>query len=241
MEEIIDKAYEVFSKYRPDRPLDVCTDCCMTVQAEERLANLPLRQIPIELLSEYNDSAKPEKTRIEEVKYFLPRYLDFISGYKFPSHAIERSLSRLTPFDKAEWTKTELELIKAFATAFFNQTLRIYPIPLHNDKIDAVLIMFWHAGFSIEELLRIWEQADTIQSTLHFNDLYFHSFNEYNRNELSNSFGDKNLSIILTQWLNNEKTKEIFEERIEKAILSNFNIDEQDLNELNLLYEIVRT
>lgn len=241
MKETVEKAYELFSKYRADRPLDVCTECCMKIEDEGRLASLPVREIPVELLSEYNDSAKPEKTRIEEVKHFLPRYLDLISEYKFPTHSTEISFSRLLPFDKSEWTENELGLLEKFATEFFNQTLQTYPIPSFNDRIDTILIMFWRADFDIVRLLRLWERTDTLQSVLHFNDLYFQGFNEHNRNELFSSFGDKELSNILTNWLENEKTKEIFETRIERIILGDFDIDERTLNELNLLYEIVRT
>jgi hypothetical protein len=164
-----------------------------------------------------------------------------ISEYKFPTHSAELSFSRLLPFDKTEWTENELELLENFATGFFTHTLQIFPIPSFNDRIDTILIMFWRAEFDIVGLLRIWENTDTLQSILHFNDLYFHGFNEHNRSKLFSSFGDKELSIILTNWIENEKTKGIFEERVEKVILGNFDIDEQTLNELNLLYEIVRT
>ncbi len=241
MKETVDLAYETFSKYRVDRPLDVCTDCCMKIEDEGLLVSLPVREIPVDLLSEYNDSAKPEKTRIEEVKHFLPRYLELISEYKFPSHSAELSFSRLVPFDKTEWTATELNLLENFVTDFFTQTLKTYPIPSFDDSIGTILIMFWRADFDIAELLRVWEKTDTLQSVLHFNDLYFKGFNKHNRSELFSSFGDKELSNILTNWVETEKTKEIFEERIEKVILSDFDMDERTLNELNLLYEIVRT
>lgn len=101
--------------------------------------------------------------------------------------------------------------------------------------------MFWRAHFDIVRLLRLWERTDTLQSALHFNDLYFQGFNENNRSELFSSFGDKELGNILTNWLENEKTKKNFETRIEKIILGDFDIEEKTLNELNLLYEIVRT
>lgn len=63
MKETVDLAYEIFSKYRTDRPLDLCTDCCMKIEEEEEelLASLPVREISVELLSEYNDSAKQRK------------------------------------------------------------------------------------------------------------------------------------------------------------------------------------
>jgi hypothetical protein len=240
LKETVDKAYEIFSKYRANRPLDVCTDdCCMKVEDEERLASLPVRQIPVELLTEYNDSAKPEKTRTEEIKHFLPRYLELISAFNFPTHSTELSLSRLIPFDKNEWTETELQLLETFSKEFFKHTLRTYPIPSFNDRIDSILIMFWRAEFNLERLLGIWEQTDTLESLLHFNDLYFHGFKEYNRSELFSGFGDKELSDRLTTWIENEKIKETFAYRIEKTILGGFQLEEQTITELDLLYEII--
>jgi hypothetical protein len=242
LKETLDKAYEIFAKYQANRPLDVCTDdCCMKVEDEGRLANFPVNEIPIELLAEYNDSAKPEKTRIEEVKHFLPRYLELISQFRFPTHSTELSFSRLIPFDKNEWTKQEFEILVNFSTDFFRHTLLTYPLPSFNDRIDSILIMFWRAKFNLEKLLMIWEQINTVESLLHFKDLYFHGFKEYNRSELFSSFGDKELNNKLIDWIEKEKTREIFEKHIERAILGNFELDEKTLNELNLLYEIIRT
>jgi hypothetical protein len=213
----------------------------MKVEDEGRLANLPVKQIPIELLTEYNDSAKPEKTRIEEVKHFLPRYLELISEFNFPTHSTELSFSRLIPFDKSEWTKTELELLDTFTKDFFRHCLSNYPIPSFNDSIDTILIMLWRAKFDIDRLLKIWEQTDSLESVMHFRDLYFEGFAQYNRTKLSSGFGDRELSEKLKNWIENEKTKEIFAERIEKTILGEFKLEEKTLNELNLLYDIVRT
>src|SRR5262245_29372956 len=110
LEEIIEQSYRLFATYKVTRPLDVCTDdCCMSPADEARLATLPVKSIPKELLEEYNDEAKPEKTRIDEVKHFLPRYLDLIGQFQFPTHSTELSFSRLVPFEKSEWTSDELD------------------------------------------------------------------------------------------------------------------------------------
>lgn len=242
MKETVEKAYELFSKYRADRPLDVCTDeCCMKVEDEGLLASLPVRQIPVDLLRVYNDSAKPDKTRIEEVKHFLPRYLDLISEFNFPTHSTELSFSRLTPFDKSEWTETELEILEIYSKEFFRKCLNTYPIPSFNDRIENIIVMFWRADFQIDKLLEIWEQTDSLESVLHFNELYFQGFNDYTNNKISSAFADNKIGEIMTNWMESENIKVVFKERIEKLILGDFDIDEKTLNELNLLYEIVNT
>ncbi|WAC15167.1 hypothetical protein [Dyadobacter pollutisoli] len=239
--EIIDKSYELFAKYMPTRPLDICTDCCMTPEKEFKLASLPVRQIPKNLLAEYNDGAKPEKTRIEEVKHFLPRYFDLLGQFEFPTHSTELSFSRLTPFDKIEWTKDELELLNQFSVEYFKHCLSIYPLPCFNDRIDTILIMLWKAGFNIGDLLTIWENENTKESTLHFRDLNFHGFDQYNHPKLSSAFGGKELADILLIWLDTETVKQTFAATIEQLIIENKYLADTDINELNLLYDIIRT
>lgn len=238
LKEIIDSAYEIFSKYRANRPLDVCTECCMDIAEEAKLASLPVGQIPVELLSNYNDSAKPEKTSIEEVKHFLPRYLELISEFNFPTHSAELSFSRLVPFDRIEWTESEFEILGIFAKEFFKHCLSIYPIPSFNDRIDTILIMFSRAKFDINSLLGIWEETDNLESILHFKDLYFNGFN-MRKTKLSNSFADGELNEVLSKWIESKKVNDIFRKRIEEVILGDFDVEENAMNELNLLYNII--
>lgn len=238
--EIIDKSYVLFAKYHPTRPLDICTDCCMTPEDEAKLASLPVKQIPKDLLADYNDGAKPDKTRIDEVKHFIPRYFDLVSQFEFPTHSTQLSFSRLIPFDKTEWTKEELELLNQFSKEYFKHCLSTYPIPSFNDRIDTILIMLWKGGFNVHDLLTIWENERTKESTLHFRDLRFHGFDQYNQQKLFSAFGDKELVDILHTWLNTEKVKQNFADNIEQLILEQGDLGDSDINELNLLYEIIR-
>jgi hypothetical protein len=230
--ELIDKAYQLFAKYKPTRPLDVCTLCCMAPEREAQLASMSVRHIPKDLLAEYNDSAKPAKTRIEEVKHFLPRYLDLMVHFDFPTHSTELSLSRFAPFDQAEWIAEELELLHQFSMEYFKHCLTLYPLPAFTGDIDSILIMFWKAGFNIVDLLTIWEKNQSKESALHFRDLYFSGYN--------NPFGDQVLAAVIQSWLDNAQVKQHFEVTIETLILEEAELAENDLNELNLLYEMIR-
>lgn len=240
LKEIINRTYQEFSKYAVVLPLDVCTNCCMTIEETTKLVSLSVDSIPQELLSKYNDSAKPEKTRIEEVKHFLPRYLELISEFNFPTHSSELSFSRLVPFDKNEWTKCEFEILLNFQAEYFRHCLNTYPLPSFGDKIDSIIIMFWIGGIGIEELLGIWEQTESITSDLHFKDLYFQGFDQYNRKKLLNNFGDKELCEKLTNWVHDNKVNRIFQDRIEKIILNNTELEDQTIYEFNLLYEMIQ-
>lgn len=236
LEKIIKRSYELFSNYEVNSPLDICTHCCMPKENERLLAALPIKDIPIELLTEYNDGAATEKTPINEVKHFLPRYLALIGKFEFPSHSAELSLKRLNPFNKKEWNDEELILLKKFAAAFFKKCLSVYPLP-NRDSIDSIIIMFGKAEFELTELLAVWETETTLESVLHFRDLYLFGFN--NKNKLSNAFGENKISLIVRNWIDDKIVKQKISATIEKLIMEDNKIPEKDSNSVELLYEMM--
>jgi hypothetical protein len=203
-----------------------------------RLARLPVRSIPCDLLTEYNDSAKPAKTSVTEVKHFLPRYLELVSQFQFPSHSCELSFSRLTPFDKNEWTPAEQRLLDDFSGAFFSKCLSAYPIPAFGESIENILIMFRRAGFNIARLLSIWEEDKTKESVLHFRDLHFHAFTN-DRKKLTNTFADTELAVLLSNWMGQSRVKAKFAAAIEALFMTENSLNEKDTQELNLLYDLI--
>jgi hypothetical protein len=237
LEEIINQSYVLFEHYSAERPLDVCTVCCMAIEDEIRLAGLPVKDIPQDLLANYNDSAKPVKTSIEEVKHFLPRYLDLVGQFKFPSHSSELSFSRLRLFDKKEWPPAEWQLLGDFAEAFFRKCLSTYPLPSF-ERIENILIMLWRTGFEIQELLTIWGKDRTQESVLHFRDLYFYAFTN-EKKKLVSSFSGPDLAVLLSGWMEQAMVKENFSAAIEALFMMKNDLNEKDSNELNLLYDLI--
>ena len=239
LSDIVDEAYKLFANYLAARPLDICTECCMTEQDEAKLSALPVNQIPKDLLSDYNDGARTHKTNIEEVKHFLPRYLELVSRFEFPTHSAELSFSRLTPFDSTEWKQRELDMLGEFSQVYFKHCLTLYPLPCNNADITNILIMLWKGCFDIHEILQIWKNEKTKESLLHFRDLYFYGFDEWNRSKIRSPFGDKDLAEILASWMDEASVREHFSKTIEDLIMTTDTIAEADLNELNTLYEIL--
>jgi len=241
--EITERAYKLFSGYYPKRPLDICTHCCMLPEEESVLASMDVRKIPETLLATYNDGAKSAKTGIDEVKHFLPRYLELISLFRFPSHSAELSLTRLQPYDKSEWTEEESHLMREFSCIYFRQCLAVYPLPSYSDSITSILVMFCgkESGlkelFPIRPLLEAWENEKTASSVLHLRDLYFYGFDQHNRTKMSNTFGDRELACLLNDWLETETVRQHFQEAIEQLILTDDSMRESDTNDLSLLYE----
>lgn len=236
MNSIIQEAYQLFQPYKAVVPLDICTDCCMASNDANLLANLPVKEIPKNLLMEYNDGAATAKTPIDELKHFLPKYLELIWNFDFPSHSTEIALKRLAPFNLTEWTATELNFLERFALVFFNRCLSIYPLP--EEDIDSILIMFWRGQFQLTELLNSWQAETSLSSTLHFVDLYLEGFKR-NPLKMSNSFGDETLAKELRTWLDDDKTQKIMKDKIEQIIMNESCSNDSQLNQLNLLYELL--
>ncbi|MES2732348.1 MAG: hypothetical protein V4714_11380 [Bacteroidota bacterium] len=238
LKETVEKLYEQFSTYKAVRPLDICTYCCMSIENEELLASLLVREIPKDLLAEYNDGASTAKTPIDELKHFLPRYLELISQFEFPTHSAEIALRRLTPYDETEWSEQELKLLRQFSLDYFEYCLAVYPLPEYI-QIDSVIIMLWHSQFEIKDLLLLWETDKSKESILHYKDLMFYGFKQHNPSKLNNPFGGKPIYDFLRQWLDKEEVIKHFSGAIEEIILQEESLEEPDLDELNLLYEIL--
>ncbi len=207
---------------------------------ERLLARLPVRDIPRDLLSEYNDGAWSMDTAATEFKHFLPRYFDLIRQLDFPSHSAEIALYRLKPFDKSEWTTAELGNMNAFAKAFFAHCLTIYPLPDYL-RLDAILIMFWKGEFDIQPLLDIWACTQTDESIVHFKDLLYYMFKDSKKPKLDNPFGEDEdaLAELLNDWKSQTNVRANFMEAIEKLIMNNQETKQLSLSDLDILYDMV--
>lgn len=238
MNAIIAKGYQLFNGYRATLPLDICTDCCMPPEDAALLAAKPVSDIPLDLLMQYNDGAATDKTPIEEIKHFLPRYADLIWNFEFPTHSEELSLKRLSPFDNSEWEKEELEWLNTFKKSFFTKCINTYPLP-HGLDLISVLILFNRAHLKTESLLQIWKADEGLSSCLHFKDLFMEGFKIKSTTSLTNSFASAELEHSVKIWMDSVPTKEHFKNGIEKLIMDNKVESVSELNQLNLFYEML--
>lgn len=237
---LIDQAYALFSGYKAVTPLDVCTDCCMPAAEAQLLSNMPVKDIPGNMLTSYNDGASSAKTPANEIKHFLPRYLELISRFEFPTHSPEIAFRRLYPFDPGEWTEAECRYLQDFSEAYFRHCLSVYPLPNFTDSIDSILTMFEKEPFDVKKMLSIWGDSMQVEALLHFKDLILHRFDNY-RSKLSNPFSSKAFDHLVTTWADSKKTKAHFSRNIEILIVEQNECNEEDRNELSLLYEVINT
>lgn len=233
---IIHKSYSIFSKYRATLPLEVCTECCMTPNQANDLANMSVRQIPFELLYEYNTAAKTELPNIEEFKHFLPRFLELTAEMKFLHHSAELILSRFEYYSKDEWSKEERKVIQNYALELFKYYLSTYPLP-ELETIDSIIIMLHKAKVDLSEILPKWKTVTNRSSVLHLSDLVCNGFKEANNDSLSSGFADDIISKIVIDWLNTDHELAKLKVQIEEIIINPKDIGEWKLNELNWTYE----
>lgn len=235
---IIDQSYSVFSKYRVTGPLDVCTHCCMTPGQANALASMSVREIPFELLYEYNTAAKTELPNIEEFKHFLPRFLELTAELKFLHHSAEIILSRFEYYSKEEWTEEERQIIQKYAQELFTYFLSIYPLP-ELEKIDSIIIMLYKAKVDMLEILLQWRTVVNRTSLLHLSDLVCRGFEGANNDTFSSGFADDEISKIVFDWLNTDYKLAELKPQLEEIIMDPKELDEWKLNELSWTYEML--
>lgn len=240
---IIEEAYVLFSPYTIGKTLDVCKTCCITDAEEQELVSTPLRSISSDLFFRaYYESARRYSAReLWEMKHFLPRVLELVSDYDFPTYAVELTLLRLDLDKPTAWTSPELELLAAFATAYFWQSLAQYPLP-SGDSLDSILVMFGIAHFDLAPLLSTWTNSDYLTSLLHLRImlLYWVEPGGSTSAQFTNPFATPPVGEAIIAWLQDASVNRTFCHRLEKWLVEGPLPSETDASELSLAYETLR-
>ncbi len=237
--DLIKNAYQLFQDYQISSISNVCTTCCLNVDEVNRLINLEVRKIDVDLLSLYNDSAQAHHPIISEFKHFLPRYLDLINQYEFPSHSVELCLRNLSFYKKDQWLIEEWELIENFAVYFFEKCLNDFPIQSAYTEITDILIMYDLARFDLTPFLQIWESSDSVTASLHFKEMIVNEFDWLRKRRFKNSFGSKDTIELISDWVYQTATQQKFYKKFESIIMNEIELEEKDLNEINWLYDMM--
>ena len=239
LEDIVERAYQLFGNYKVKAPLDVCTDCCMSKEEERQLVNLSVRHIPFELLYEYNTAAKPKKPDMDEFRHFLPRFLELTAELQFLHHSLPIVLYRFDSYDKDDWNEDEQQLMQDFGLAFFKKCLSTYPLPDLED-IEGVLIMLYRTKIDMNPLLELWLQQDNIESVLHFNELHQTTMNAKGYAKSLSAFADDQIAEMIYTWITNSNTKSTFAGYIEEHILNpSTAVGDSELTQLSWTYDLL--
>ena len=129
LHDAVERAYAVFANYRPGREVSVCR-CgrCIEPQSEAELLNAPLREIGHYALSDYHAAANvdsPPGFDPDELRYFLPRMLEFVAAddaASFSDPAV--ALRRLGECNyRSTWPASEIAAVDGFYCALLDLQL----------------------------------------------------------------------------------------------------------------------
>lgn len=240
MKNIIEKAYQVFQGNRLTNQLDACTRCCMTASEVQVFKATPLRLLSANLLSIYQDAAKPDKLDKSELKYLVPRYLDLVAQYQYPAFDPLLSFDTFSRLAETDWTKEEKELLNEFA-------LRFIQIYLHRpfDELTIlmvdILLMFHRGGFDLDILLDQWTEATSKESVILFAQFLDDIQHDKGTNiRVYHPSSDPDFDRCIAQWIGQKTLREYFKNKIEQFIIeSKEELSEDEISQLSWRYDMI--
>lgn len=211
---IVKEAYKIFSVYRPKK--HILLDGMESPMRLINTSSLLIGNIPLELLREYNSSGDYEN--LNELKYFAPRYLDFVKDNEFPCYYDGiLSLKIFSYFNESDWTIEEKELLNRYALTVFKNYLKSnWEKPLLPHEI---LLMFYKGNFNINKLLKEWESTGEQKSLVLFKLLLDEiEYTKSGRLKVQDAFSDEKFNTQICNWVRSKSVKLIFGERIQEAL-----------------------
>lgn len=142
MQALIEQVYHIFRRYPVPQQFVVCCEYCLSQQEQKALRNTSLRAIPYSLINAWNSSPGPDPQNSDEVRYFLPRLLEFVAQGQFDNIHEVFSLRRINLASKENWREDEREycsdlpasiwLIGYLAMRLSNYSIcwKCFPVPI---------------------------------------------------------------------------------------------------------------
>ncbi|HHX1888493.1 TPA: hypothetical protein ACU6UX_002226, partial [Escherichia coli] len=118
MQALIEQVYHIFRRYPVPQKFVVCCEYCLSQQEQKALRNTSLRAIPYSLINAWNSSPGPDPQNSDEVRYFLPRLLEFVVQGQFDNIHEVFSLRRINLASKENWREDEREILQQFACQY---------------------------------------------------------------------------------------------------------------------------
>ncbi|OPH33453.1 hypothetical protein [Moraxella equi] len=224
----------IFQNYRPHKPLEVCTYCCVCEHNVELIYKLPVRELSTLTIYDYVNAVEcGDKIALsDEILYFMPRMFEFLVEDEEIRMEFEDSLSECY-LNLGVWSELELTVFKQFAKLFLKNKLCQYD-DWHYVNVFGIIEMIFSSGLVeiIDELLEV---------LLKFlnNDVALINFCEYIYHTNYDSYCDidcncddcQGLYGKISQWINYPHHKHIISQKIlaltEKPIYQTLNDEYQ--------------
>lgn len=150
MQDIIEQGYSLFRRYPVPSRFNVCCAYCFSEEQQQALRQTSIRTVPFDLLRDWNSSCNPEAQDSNEIRYLLPRLLEFIAYREFPSTIDETCcLRRVGETNINHWRPEEQEFMVRFAQQFMRDWVSVDDVV----ELDYMLQMFHFGSLKIAPLL----------------------------------------------------------------------------------------
>lgn len=146
---LIEQIYHTFRRYTVPKKFVVCCEYCLNKQQQQALQQTSLRAIPYSLLNDWNSSPGPDPQNSDEVRYFLPRLLEFVAHGQFDCVCEDFSLRRINLADKTQWRADERAILERYARQFMADWVSGEEVV----ELQRMLKMFYHADIAPSRLL----------------------------------------------------------------------------------------
>ena len=202
LQNVIEKAYDIFGRYRIGKRLCVCRcNLCMGEVVERLLVRTPLRSIQQETLAEYTNSAHDWIDGLVdiEMRYFLPRYLELIAHHLPPDNiGMDICLRRLRDARwRQAWPKEEANILEAFFDELVRDSLGYLDPQRLNYRwrlsfdLSEILTMIITAGGDLDRALKVWDAAPDPGAIAHMVAMRGETLTHYGEPYLDTPFLDK--------------------------------------------------
>ncbi|HBN1997089.1 TPA: hypothetical protein L1311_001210 [Escherichia coli] len=149
MQNIIAHAWEIFHFYPAPQQFNICVPCCVSEEMAQALRQTPLRQLTVEMIYEWNSSARPFEQQNDEIRYLLPRLLELLAHGHCPAINEELCLKRIGAISLDIWHPEERDVLTDFSRQYIHDLLLT---PTLTD-LESAFVMFHFAGLPITALL----------------------------------------------------------------------------------------
>ncbi|EJV3054004.1 hypothetical protein N7B74_003544 [Escherichia coli] len=213
MQALIEQVYHIFRRYPVPQQFVVCCEYCLSQQEQKALRNTSLRAIPYSLINAWNSSPGPDPQNSDEVRYFLPRLLEFVAQRQFDNIHEVFSLRRINLASKENWREDERAILQRFAC----QYMADWVSGDEAVELQYMLEMFSRADIALSPLLDAVISVPGYQPTVSIACLLWHNREENIQNSrFEQDDDDKAITAQINAWAFNNQS--ILKERARQAI-----------------------
>ena len=210
MQALIEQIYLIFRRYPVPQQFVVCCEYCLSQQEQKALRNTSLREIPYSLINAWNSSPGPDPQNSDEVRYFLPRLLEFVAqGYFDNIHEVF-TLRRINLASKENWRADERAILQQFACQFMVDWVSGDEVV----ELQYMLEMFFRADIALTPLLDAVISVPGFWTTTSLAYLLNRYSGDYIRDNQDDI--DKAITAQINAWTINNQS--ILKERARQAI-----------------------